>query len=56
METEIAKQNDYDKIVELPNFCRKLIAENEKSLKEIELITDQRGFVYRSFFHKLQRS
>ena len=41
------KQNDYDKIVEVSNFCRKLIAENKKDagLKKIMLVSNQGGFI-----------
>ena len=40
IEIEIGKRNDYDIIVELSNFCRKIIAGNEKDIgsKEIALV------------------
>ena len=39
------------------NFCQKRIAGNEKSIgiKEVELVTDQRGFVSRIFPYKIQK-
>ena len=43
---DVTKWNDYDKIVELSNFWRKLIAKYETGigLKEVALASDQRRF------------
>ena len=57
IETRIKKWKDYDNIVELSSLCQKLIAENEQGirLKKIELVTDEREFIHKSFSHKLQK-
>ena len=47
MEPDIEKSNDYEKIVKLSDFCRKLVDDNEEGIavKEITKGTNQRGFI-----------
>ena len=47
MEPDIEKLNDYEKIVKLSDFCRKLVDDNEEDIavKEKTKSTNQRGFI-----------
>ena len=47
MEPDIEKLNDYEKIVKLSDFCRKLVDDNEEDIavKETTKSTNQRGFI-----------
>ena len=57
IEIEVEKLNDYDRVVELSNFCEKLIATIEKGLdlEEIAPVTNQRVFINGTTSYKLQR-
>ena len=53
-EKYIKKWNDYEKIVELSNFCQKLVAEDERDigLKEIEFVSDKKDIISRIASYK----
>ena len=46
MEADIEKKPDYDKVVKLSDFCRKLIADNEEGIvvDEITRYSNERGY------------